>query len=128
MKLGNVFTAKSAFVRLAGLRMPAKLAYRVLKFTRKFDAEYAIVEEQRQKLIREISGAKEGENASLLAGSPGLTEFFEKFAPVLDTDSDMEPCPLTFDALMDALESEEGNVLSTQDLAVLEPFFESAKE
>jgi len=128
MKLGNVFAAKSALGRLVALRMPSKVAYRVLKFTRKFDIEFGVVEEQRVKLIREVTGAKEGEDAKIENGTPEMTSFFEKFAPVLDTDCELEACPLKFDALMDALDSEEGNVLSAQDLALLEPLFESDEE
>lgn len=125
MKLGNVFAAKDALARLAALRMPSKIAYRVLKFTRKFDVEFGVVEQQRSSLIREITGAKEGENASIANDSPDLAKFFEKFGPVLDTDCELEVCPLKFDDLMEALDSEEGNVLSAQDLALLEPLFES---
>jgi hypothetical protein len=125
MKLANVFTAKDALARLAALRMPSKIAYRVLKFTRKFDVEFAIVEEQRSKIIREITGAKEGENASIENGTPEMAKFFESLAPVLDTDCELELCPLSFNDLMEAVDSEEGNVLSAQDLSLLEPFFES---
>ena len=128
MKLGIVFTAKDALSRLAALKMPSKVAYRVLKFTRKFDVEFGVVEEQRSKLIREITGVKAGENASIKNGTPEMATFSEKFAPLLDMDCELELCPLKFEALMDAVDSEEGNALSAQDLSLLEPLFESADE
>ena len=128
MKLANVYMARAAMNQLVQAKLSPKVAYRVLKFTRKFDVEFAIIEGQRSKLIRDISGTKEGENASIENGTPEMAEFFKKFAPILDTDCDLELCPLKFDALMDALDSEEGNVLSAQDLALLEPLFESDEE
>ena len=128
MKLANVYMARAAMNQLVQAKLSPKVAYRVLKFTRKFDVEFAIIEGQRSKLIRDISGTKEGENASIENGTPEMAEFFKKFAPILGTDCDLELCPLKFDALMDALDSEEGNVLSAQDLALLEPLFESDEE
>ena len=128
MKLGNVFAAREALVHLAALKMPSKVAYRVLKFSRKFDAEFGIIEEQRVKIIREITGAKEGEEAKIENGTPEMVSFYEKFAPVLGTDCDLELCPLKFEALMEAIDSEDGNILSVQDLALLEPLFDSEEE
>ena len=128
MKLANVFMAKEAMSQLAQAKLAPKVAYRVLKFAKKFEAEFGIVESQRVAILREVAEVKEGEDAKIEPGTPEMTSFFEKFAPVLDTDCELEACPLKFDALMDALDSEEGNVLSAQDLALLEPLFESDEE
>jgi len=128
MKLSTVFVAQGALAHLAALRMPSKVAYRVLKFSRKFDVEFGIVNEQREKLIREISGAKEGESAKIEPDTPGMEIFSEKLGALLDTDCELAPCPLKFSALVDAIDSEDGNALSAQDLALLEPLFEPDEE
>jgi len=125
MKLSDVFIAQAAMGRLAILNMVPKVAYAVLKFAQKFDAEFAIVETQRLALIREIAGVKDGEDASLEQGSPGFDKFVVKFKEVLEVDSGLAPCPLKMDALLDAIEDVEGNTLSVQDIAMLEALFES---
>ena len=117
--------AKDALARLANLKMPSDVAYRVLKFSRKFDSEFSVIEQQRVKLVRDISGAGEGKDATIEQGSPEMKDFLEKFAPILDTDSDLELCPLKFDALVEAVSSDKENAVSMQDLALLEPLFES---
>ena len=128
MKLANVFAAKDALGRLGESKLPPKVAYRVLKFAKKFESELAIVDKQRNALIMEVSGAKEGESITLDAGTPQFDEFVAKFNEVLMTDSELALCPLKMDALMDALEAVEGNTLSMQDIALLEVFFESNEE
>jgi|GEM_PF-6651939 len=129
MKLSSVFMARGALARLATLRLkPSQVAYKVLKFSRKFDSEVSIIERQRTKLIMDITGAKEGENAQIKQGTPEMKDFFEKFAPILDTDCELGLCPLKFGALLDAVDTDEGNALSAQDLALLEPLFESDEE
>jgi hypothetical protein len=128
MRLANVFGGNAAVGRLATAKLPAKVAYRVLKFARKFEAEFAIVEKQRIALLRDATGAKENEEISLKTDDPKFAEFVEKFNEVLGTESDLALCPLKFEVLLDALESDDGNVLSAQDLAVLEPFFETDEE
>jgi len=125
MKLGTVFAAKEALVRLVALRMPSKVAYRVLKFSRKFDVEFGVVDEQRQKAIHEATGTKDGEDAAIENGTPEMATFFEKFAPALEVECELALCPLKFSELLDAIDAEEGNSLSAQDLALLEPLFES---
>ena len=128
MKLSNVFAAKETITRLAQLKMAPKVAYRVLKFARKFDAEYAIVEKQRSALIAEISGTKEGEEAKIERGTPEFAEFVKQFGAILDVESDLAVCPLTLDALLDALEEADGNTMSVQDIAMLESFFDTEDE
>jgi len=124
MKLSDVFVAQAAMGRLATLKMAPKVAYVVLKFAQKFDAEYTIVEKQRAALIRDIARVKDGEDAHLEQGSPGFGEFVAKFGEVLEVDSGLALCPLKIDALLDAIEDVEGNTLSVQDIAMLEVLFE----
>ena len=125
MKLGSVYVAHETFKRLAGLKMPPKVAYRLLKFVRKFDAEYEVVEQQRVKLLRDAAKAKEGQDVTLKAGTPEYSEFIAGFNGVLETDSDLELCPIKMNDLLSALDAEQGNVLSAQDLAAVEGFFEA---
>ena len=122
MKLGNVFTSREAWQRLTALRMPPKTAYRLLKYSKTVDAEMAVVEQERVKLLREASGIEQGE-ICIEPGTPEHAAFVGKFTSWLETDSDLKPLEMKMDELIGALESEQGNVLSAADLGALEPFF-----
>ena len=122
MKLKDIFIAKQALGNLASLGMSPKTAYRVLKFARKFDVEYDIVEKQRNSIIEKILSSNKIEE--LKKGTPEFVEFVEKFNGVLDMDSELKVCPLKFDELLEAIGAEDENVMSVGDLAVLEVLFE----
>ena len=125
MKLANVFNARPAMMRLATLKMAPKVAYDVLKFSRRFDAEFEIAEKQRVTLLMEISGAGEGEDITIEPNSPEFDRFAAAFDEVLAVEIDMAVCPMTMDALIAALDASEGNTLSVQDIALLEVLFET---
>ncbi len=128
MKLVNIFVARDAWQRLAGLKLPAHTAYRLLKYIKRLTVENEVIEQQRVKLVYDAAGVKEGEDASLRPGTPQHVQFATKFGEVLDTDSDLKPFDMTLPSLLDLLGKEQGNVLSAQDLAQLEPFFMEPKE
>jgi hypothetical protein len=123
MKLAHIYTARDAWQRLAGLKLPAPTAYSLLKYLKQVMAESDVIEQQRVKLIRDIAGAKENENASLEPGTPGFLKFAEEFTKVLDTDSDLKPVDMKLEILLAEIGKEAGNALSAQDLGQLEPFF-----
>jgi len=107
--------------------MPPKTAYTVLKFTRKVESEYALIEKQRVKLLRDVTGIKEGD-IKLTPGDPEHQKFIEGFNEILNTESDLEPCSIKLCALIDSLNAEQSNVLSARDIAVLETFFQPEEE
>jgi len=123
MKLFQVWNAQAAFKRLADLKKPPKLAYRLLTYSRKFDAEAAICEAHRIACVYAIAGAEPGTVVELNQGTPEFDTFFAKFNEFLSNESDLEPVGLDMDALIDGLDAEKGNVLSENDLALLDPFF-----
>ena len=123
MKLAEIFAAKDAWSRLTNLRLPAHTAYRLLKFAKQVTAEYAVIEQQRNKLILDAADAKEGEMVTLKPGTPEFERFASEFGAVLDTDSDLKPFAMTLSALLDVIGKDAENTLSIVDLAQLEPFF-----
>ena len=131
MKLVDVFNAlgtsaekpTSAWQSMANLKKPPKLAYKLLKYGAKLAAEYDVIEKQRVKLIYETTGKEAGSEVRIEPGTAEFAAFIEAFNGFLGTESDLEPTGVGMDALIDALDSEKGNVLSEADLAALEPFF-----
>lgn len=131
MKLFEVYNAVSTsqekpvstWGALTALKKPPKVAYRLLKYGAKLGAEFEVIEKQRIKLIYEAAGAAEGSEVNIKPGTAEFNKFVQGFNEFLANDSDLEPVGISMDALIDALDAEKGNVLSEQDLAVVEPFF-----
>jgi hypothetical protein len=123
MNLFALHVSRDAWNRLTALKLPAQTAYRLLKYSRQVSAELELIEQQRNKLIRDCAGAKPDETVSLTPGSPEYAEFVEKFSSILETESDLKPADMKFEDLLGSMNGEKGNTLSTNDLAVLEPFF-----
>lgn len=123
MTLGDIYAAHDAWRRVAGLTFPPQAAYRLLKYVKQVTAEYEVVEQQRVTLIRNIAGANDSEAVTLTSNTPAYTRFASEFHLVIEMDSDLKPFDLSLPALIDLLGKEQGNVLSVQDLSLLEPFF-----
>jgi hypothetical protein len=125
MKLALIYTAREAWQRLGALKLPPQSAYQILKYLKLFTAEVEVVEQQRIKLIRDISGTKEGENASIKQGTPEFSKFAAEFEAVLGADSELKLIAMSLPVLLDQIGKDADNVLSTHDLAQLELFFDS---
>lgn len=132
MKLLDVFHAVATnqdrpvapWGALATLKKPPKVAYRLLKYGDKITAEYVLIEKQRRTLLYEAAGVAEGSEVNLQPGTPAFDKFVQGFNAFLANDSDLEPVGLSMDALIEALDSNQGNALSEADLSLLEPFFQ----
>jgi hypothetical protein len=127
MKLANLYVARDAWQRLAALRMPPHTAYKVLKYIKQVIAESEVIEQTRVKLLRESTGIAEGD-INLQPGSAEHLKFAMAFNTAMDCESDLKLFGMTLGGLLDLLGKEQGNMLSVQDLAQLEPFFEEPKE
>lgn len=128
MKLVDVWNARNAFAVLAQLKKPPKVAYRLMKYSKKFAAEFDICEAERVALVFVVADVEPGTpNINLLPGTDEFAAFQEAFNEFLANDSDLEPVDIGMDALIDALDAEHGNVLSEAELALLVPFFQEKK-
>lgn len=129
MKLAHIWGARDAFARLSTLKKPPKLAYRLLKYARKFEVELAACEAHRVQCVYEAAGVADGTpGVSLAPDTPEFSAFVLAFSEFLANDSDLEPVGINMDALIEALDAETGNVLCENDLAMLEPFFQEPQK
>jgi hypothetical protein len=125
MKLLAIWNARDALGRLSQLRKPPKLAYRLMKYERKFMKEYGLCEEQKNKLVYEAAGVEFGSpNVTLQPGTAEHMAFVLKFTEFLEQEAELEPVGIDMDALIEGLDAEKGNVLSEGDLELMEPFFQ----
>lgn len=122
MTLLSVFISRDAWVKLLELRMPPKQAYDLLKYGKRVYAEYELVEQQRNAIIRAIAGVGANAPASLTPGTPEHDRFMQESMETMAVESDLKPCNLTMGALLEILERNPGNALSPKHLEMLEPF------
>lgn len=123
MKLFQIWNAVPAFQTLTALKKNPKLAYSLLKYMKQIESEVAVCEQHRQDCVYEVSGAARGTPVQIEKGTPQWDEFNAKFQEFMRTDSDLEAFDLAMGDLIDALGAETGNVISEDELELLEPFF-----
>lgn len=127
MKLGQVFQALNVWQIVATMKLRnPKVAYRVLKYLKRVQEEFATAEQQRVAIIRDITGTKDGEDAMIEPDTSQFREYLARFEKVLSLDCDLEKIDMEIDDLLDAAEGGYDNALSPADLAVIEPFFREA--
>lgn len=122
MKCGEVYSSIQAWRKLSGIPLVPKIGLAILRYTKLVTAEYDVIEKQRVSEIREVAGAKEGENVEIKPDTPAHIECIKKINALMGAESDLSPVGVDLEVVIDALEGKE-NVLSVSDLAVLEPFF-----
>lgn len=124
MKLIQIWVAREAWQRLASLKKSPKLAYRLMRYERRLSEELAVIDAKKNELIEAIAPETKTVNANTLE----MAQFIEAFGPFLDADAELQPIDMTLDVLIDAIDAEQGNVLSDSDCAALEPFFKEVVE
>ena len=125
MLLGQIYQSTEAWRKLSSVAMHPMTAYKVLKYTKLVEAEWAVAEKQRVALIREITATKEGQDAKIEPNSPEFTTYVEKVNEVMAVKSTLKLIKGV--SLEDVLKSvgDKSDVLTIRDLALLEPFFKS---
>lgn len=123
MTLLQIWNSRPAWITLSELRKPPGIAYRLLKYERLVDAEFAVITKSRDAMITKAAGVEAGQFASLQPDSPEYAAFSAELTAFLATESELQPCDLDMDALLAALDTQAGNSIAEGDLALLEPFF-----
>lgn len=122
MLLSSVFSSADAWNKLSAIPINPILAYEILKYSRLVSAEHSIVEQQRVSLIRELTGTKPDEDASLEPGTKEFGEYVLRFNEILKVESSLELIGVEFEDVLKSV-GDRDDALSVADLAALEPFF-----
>lgn len=122
MLLGQIFQSIAAWQKLSGINLQAKLAYKILKYTKLVQAEHEIAEKQRIGLIHTITDTKEGEDAKIEPDTPEFVAYIKEFNEVMLTESTLKPLDMDFEEVVNAVD-EKDESLTVSDLALLESFF-----
>ena len=128
MKLYEIWNAKAAWTTLSALKKNPKLAYRLMKYEKKVDAELDVCNAHRERIVYQCAGLEPPSTVSLAEGTPEFTKFLADFNVALDVESDLTWSGVTMDELIEALGAQGANVISESELELLEPFFESPAE
>ena len=128
MQLGQIYSSTEAWRKLSSVSMHPMMAYKVLKYTKLVEAEYAVADKQRVALIHEITSTKDGEDAKIEPGTPEFTTYVERLNEVMVVESTLKLIKGV--SLEDVLKAvgDKDDVLTVSDLALLEPFFKSDED
>lgn len=126
MLLGQIFQSIAAWQKLSAVNMKPKLAYKILKYTKLITAEHEIAEKQRVALIHEITGTEEGQDAKIEPNTSEFAAYVQKFNEVMLTESALQKLDMDFGDVVDAVDNKD-EMLTVNDLAMLEPFFLSSE-
>lgn len=127
MILGQIFQSKQSWQKLSSMKMRPQVAYKILRYTRRVDEEFALIEKQREAALRRAAGVEEG-NVSLEPDTPEFIEFAKEFNEVLMTESDMPKFGRKLSYVLESVAEGQDDVLTISDLAMLEPFFKDEEE
>lgn len=123
MKLAEIWNSARAWGVLSKLKKNPKLAYRLLKYEKKVNAELKVCNKQRETLVYEAAGVEPPAIVDLGSDTPEYKAFMVKFQEFMQSESDLEWAGISMDDLIEALGAETANVLSENDIELLEPFF-----
>jgi hypothetical protein len=123
MKLLDIWNSRESWMALADMKKPPKVAYRLMRYHAKINAELVALEAGREAAVYEAAGVEGPAIVSLNPGSVEYEIFIKGFNKFLDEESDLSPVGISMDALVDALDGDAANRLTERQLALLEPFF-----
>ena len=123
MKLIQIWNSVKAWPVLAGMKKSPSLAYKLFKYEKLVQAEIEACEVRRLALIYEVAKAEPPAVVSLDAGTPELADFMSRFSEFLATESDLKWSGIQMAELMVTLGAESMNVMTENDILMLEPFF-----
>ncbi len=124
MLLGQIFNSITAWNKLATVTMKPLYGYKVLKYVKLVQAEHAIAETQRVALIHEVTGTEDGEDAKIEPNTPEFSDYVNRLNEAFTVESELEQIDTSFESVLAAI-GDKDDVLTVQDLAILEPFFKT---
>jgi len=126
MNCGQIYNSLRSWQKLSGINMRPKLAYKVLCYTRLVSLEFVIINSQRERAIREVSGISSGD-VEIAPDTLQAAECNRVVQEIFDVGSALPQIDLCLSDTIDAVD-EKDETLTVQDLAFLEPFFQDYVE
>ncbi len=122
MNYGQVFRSISSWQKISGISMKPRIAFAILKYTKRVSDEFELIEKQRVALIHEITATEPESEVKIEPDTEEFNKYIAGLQEILIVESDLEPIDLDFEEVINAVDDKDES-LTVSDLAVLEPFF-----
>jgi hypothetical protein len=122
MNCGQVYQSIAAWGKLASFPLTPRVALKVLRYVKLVEDEHAVIEKQRNVLIRDITKTEEGADVSIKEGTAEYSEFVVRFGELLLQESELPVFDESLDYVLEAVASEDC-ALTVTELSQLESFF-----
>ncbi len=132
MKLAEIEMTAQNLARVAGKKLPHKLAYAIGKNLMALQPEQKLIDERRVEIAKtyadkDESGVAKVENNEFVLSEEGMKNFREEFVEFLNTETDVEIYMVPED-LLEQLENERFDVLTPAELLALYFMIEKQEE
>ncbi|KKN03193.1 hypothetical protein LCGC14_1110140 [marine sediment metagenome] len=122
MNYGQVSQSIPAWQKISGISMKPKLAFAILKYTKKVSEAFDLAEKLRIALIHAITNTKLGEDVKIEPKTEEFNKYISGLQEILCEEVDLEPIDIDFEEVVNSVDDKDVS-LSVSDLAKLEVFF-----
>lgn len=122
--LKDIYEAREAWPRFVGLRFRPRLAYDILQYSRKVEAELTDILAVYNRMIRAAAGVGDDvASVQLDIASDQGKKFLEEWTEFLNGESQLNPSAIKRAVVVDAAESQKNNEITPYDMACVDIFF-----
>ena len=123
MNFGVLSNSLDSWRLLVALRMKPAIAYMVAKYAKQIGEECDLINQQRETLIRDLTGTKPGQAAKIEEGTEMHAEFMRQYAEIMGTECNVTMVPMKLMEVIDSIVESEAAALTPQDMLILDQFF-----
>lgn len=129
LTLGHIWQAQQAWLTLMGMKKSVKVSYKLARYFRDvIRPELKTIDEERNALIERF-GTKNAQGVpEIKPDTEAMKGFIEDFNNYLTNAPGTVQADMTMDELVKGIEAFKDNVISEQELLVLEPFFKEGPQ
>lgn len=122
MNYGQVSQSIPSWQKISGISMKPKLAFAILKYTKKVSEAFDLAEKLRIALIHAITNTKLGEDVKIEPKTEEFNKYISGLQEIMSERVDLELIDLNFEEVVNSVDDKDVS-LSVSDLAKLEVFF-----
>ena len=123
----EIFESKNAWSGMLQQKLNIKTSFKLMKYVKLVEAEIALINEQKDRLVKEKYGVKGEDEKNFMIPQDKIQDFANELNELLLEESDLPQIDITMEKFIDAI-SNESNTIKTIDILLLEPFFKKEIE
>ena len=125
MLLREIVNAQKAWTEIADQKMDVRASFVLMKYIKRLDEELKLFNEQRTRIVNEFSEKSDGEQTIPKEKAQTVIQMLND---LMNIESDIPLIDMTLDELVQSLQMNPGNTISTTALVCIEPFFKTQDE